>query len=229
MEDVNATNTEVTAGQDVQVNEVSSGTDSLLTSMSPEETPAATEDNNTLLTQNEDGATDGEPAEAVIPDEYDIKTIDGYEINKEMMDELTPLFKELKISAVGAQKLADYHMQIMQKQSAAASEMRKQMIGQWSESIKKDPQFGGAMFNENMALARRGLKAVMPADANSAKELTMLLNDSGMGNHPEIIKVFAKVGKMIKEDSVMSGRAGSTVVTDPIARLFSKSLGLDIE
>lgn len=197
--------------------------DTLLTNPG-ESAPSA--DDTTLLLEPE-AVPDTPVQDETIPEAYDIKAVDGYEVTPELMDSLSPLLKELKIPQAGAQKLADLHMSVMQQQASEASAARKQVISGWTESIKKDPEFGGARFNENMGLARRGLQAVMPKDAGAAKELTELLNGSGMGNHPEIIKAFARVGKMVKEDSALSGTAGGTVSDDPVELMFAKSLGRD--
>ena len=45
--------------------------------------------------------------EVVIPEKYEFTMPEGRELDVEMVEKVTPLFKELKISQEGAQKLAD--------------------------------------------------------------------------------------------------------------------------
>lgn len=180
--------------------------------------------NSSLLT---DRAVDSKPEpaiETVVPEAYDIKPGDGYEVLPEVMEVVTPLLKKYSLSQEGAQELANAHMDIMNKQAAAAAKFRNDMVQGWVNEIKNDPEFGGAKFNENMAMARRGFRAISPQEEGKAA-LKELLEESGMGNHPEIIKAFARVGRMVKEDSVLdTGTVASAKNGKTIADAFALSL-----
>ena len=71
----------------------------------------------------------------------------------------------------------------------------------WEELSRNDKEFGGAKFDENMAIAKKGY------DALATPELKGILNKSGLGNHPELIRAFYKAGKMLSEDSLVMGVA----------------------
>lgn len=176
-----------------------------------------------LLTSEDEG--EAEPAQAPsIPESYEITPSEGFEVTPEIMEVVSPLFKKYNISQDGAQELANAHMDIMKQQSAAAEKFRTEMIQGWVQEIKSDPEFGGAKFNENMAMARRGLRAVSP-QGEGKSALEDLLKASGMGNHPEIIKAFARVGRMVKEDSILDkGTVASAKNGKTIADAFAKSL-----
>ena len=34
------------------------------------------------------------------------------------------------------------------------------------------------------------------------------MEDSGLGNHPEIVKMFSKIGNLLKDDGIMVGETG---------------------
>lgn len=176
---------------------------------------------DSLLTGSESAA---EPVEAVIPEAYDIAPGEGYMVTPEIMEVVSPLFKKYNITQDGAQELANAHMDIMRQQSEAANKFRTDMVSGWVKEIKADPEFGGAKFDENMAMAKRGLRAISPQGEGSGA-LKELLESSGMGNHPEIIKAFARVGRMVKEDSVLDkGTVAGAKAGRTVADAFAKSL-----
>lgn len=193
--------------------------DSLLT----DEVEAPSE-SDSLLTGKESVEEEAVKEAPVIPESYDIKPTEGYEVTPEIMEVVSPLFKKYNISQEGAQELASAHMDIMKQQSAVAEKFRTDMVQSWVKEIKSDPEFGGAKFDENMAMARRGLRAISPKGEGKSA-LNELLEASGMGNHPEIIKAFARVGSMVKEDSILDkGSVAGAKNGATIADAFAKSL-----
>ena len=73
----------------------------------------------------------------------------------------------------------------------------------WSESSKADNEFGGEKLAENLATAKKAL------DAFGSPELKQLLNESGLGNHPEVIRMMYRAGKSISEDTFVGASQGS--------------------
>lgn len=74
---------------------------------------------------------------------------------------------------------------------------------EWREAAAKDPIIGGEKFQENAELARRGFHAV--ADL----ELQNLVEQTGWGNHPAVLRAFVKLGKMMSEDRLVRGDVGA--------------------
>jgi hypothetical protein len=50
--------------------------------------------------------------------------------------------------------------------------------------------------------------------------LKELLNNTGLGNHPEVIKAFHKVGKLISEDKMVKGTPATPGSDDIAKKLF---------
>ena len=65
---------------------------------------------------------------------------------------------------------------------------------------------------ENLAIARKAIDLGPP-------ELKELLNSSGLGNHPEVVKLAYKVGKAISEDRFVTGSPKGPS-NDPAKKLF---------
>lgn len=69
----------------------------------------------------------------------------------------------------------------------------------WAEASRTDPEFGGAQFDANLAVAKRGYNMF------ASDELKSILEQTGYGNHPEVLRVFHKIGKMMGEDNIVGG------------------------
>jgi hypothetical protein len=99
-----------------------------------------------------------------------------------------------------------------EKQQSIVAEARET----WANEAKADKELGGEKFDENLAVAKGALKAF------GTPELTQLLNESGLGNHPEVLRMFYRAGKAISEDSVLLGTSGNNA-PDPAKRMYPNS------
>lgn len=144
-----------------------------------------------------------------VPESYDLQMPEGIELDKASADEFTTIAKELKLDQATAQKLAD----IAAKQAQRQVEAHTKLVESWVESVKADKDIGGDKLEENLGIARKAL------DTFGTPELRDVLNASGLGNHPEVIKAFVKAGKAISEDKFVAG-APKGNDTDPARKLF---------
>mgnify|MGYP003126241637 FL=1 len=67
------------------------------------------------------------------------------------------------------------------------------------ENLQELQQEWGDKFNHNLEMARRAFMNF------ATPEAVKVLEETGMGNHPELLKVFAKIGEVLAEDSVLPG------------------------
>ena len=86
------------------------------------------------------------------------------------------------------------------RQEAHIAEAR----AQWAADSKADKEFGGDKLQENLAVAKKA------RDAFATPALVELLDQSGLGDHPEVIRFFVKAGKAISDDNFVGGGQGST-------------------
>ena len=64
----------------------------------------------------------------------------------------------------------------------------------------------------------------------SSPELKSIMNDTGLGNHPEMIRAFSKIGEMLGEDSLVVGTGmGSSQIAPQQAREEIQNLYSDKE
>jgi len=71
----------------------------------------------------------------------------------------------------------------------------------WATQSRNDPEFGGKILDAALEIA----KDVVNRYGN--KELRAALNDTGMGNHPEMVRLLWKVGQALNENNKRAGRS----------------------
>jgi hypothetical protein len=150
-------------------------------------------------TQSAPAAQSAAPQESspVVPEKYDLKTPDGYTLTGEFGQQFEAVARELKLSNEQAQKLIDLDVKRVEAQKAGMQQARDG----WLEQAKTDKEFGGDKLAENVATANKALeKFASPA-------MIDLLKESGLGNHPEIIRTFLNVGRAMSNDRVVVGQA----------------------
>lgn len=149
------------------------------------------------------------------PVEYsDFAIPDGMEVNKEMLDAFVPLAKDMKLTQEQAQKLVDLQV-ARAKQQVEAFEAQK---SEWERQSKTDTEIGGVKFDENLALARKMIHQ------HGSDALRSMLDSSGLGNHPEVIRMLVKIGKQMTEDKppMTEKNTGESIQTR-ISNLYSNS------
>lgn len=146
----------------------------------------------------------GAPAEAVesesekapvVPESYTFETPEGVTLDTAAVEEFSAIAKELGLEQGKAQAIADIAVKMQQR----AAENQAALVESWVEQVKTDKDLGGDKLTENLAIAKKAL------DAFGSPELRDVLNATGLGNHPEIIRAFYKAGKAISEDRFIPG------------------------
>ena len=157
---------------------------------------------------------EGQQTEEQVPEQYaDFAFEEGKALDAELADDIKATAKELGLTQSQAQKLADLALKRTESAQSQQAEMLAQARDEWAGQAKADKEFGGDAIEANLATARKAL------DTFGTPELKALLNESGLGNHPEVIRFFYRSGKAISEDRVLRGGAAGQP-TDPAKRLF---------
>lgn len=168
--------------------------------------------------QQTDGlATDAAPAGEAkaedkpqgAPEAYEFTPPEGKEFDADVLGVFAEAAKEANLPQDAAQKVLD---KIAPALADKQARMMETMRAEWANTAKADKEFGGDKLAENLAVAKQALTTF------GTPELTALLNESGLGNHPEIIRAFYRAGKAISEDGFVAG--GKTASVDPAKRLF---------
>lgn len=138
---------------------------------------------------------DAEPsAEDVVPETYEFQFPEGVTPDPELVAGLEQFSKENKLTAGQAQKLADLGSQVGAKIATQQAAQHAAEVQAWAESSKADAEFGGDKLEPNLGIAKTAL------DQFASPELREMLKTSGLGNHPEVIRAFYRVGKATSVD-----------------------------
>ncbi|SXT03221.1 Uncharacterised protein [Klebsiella pneumoniae] len=135
------------------------------------------------------------------PEKYEFKPAEGQELDTAALEQFEPIARELNLTNEQAQKMVDLYgtkiMPMVQKQQAEAWQAQTE---EWAAPVKADKEIGGDKLTANLGVAQRAL------DTFGTPALKEYLNGTGLGNHPELVKAFVKVGKAMSEDGVVTGK-----------------------
>jgi hypothetical protein len=128
--------------------------------------------------------------------DYTFELPEGIAIDQARNDAFVALAKEANLPKDVAQKIVGMEAARIQ----AEADAHIAMVKGWADSLTADKELG---VPENQAIA----KGVI--DTFGSPELKAFLNESGLGNHPELVKLAFKVGKALSEDSMVRGGQGA--------------------
>ena len=134
------------------------------------------------------------------PEAYDdFKLPENVELIGDKLKEFQDISKEMDLSQKGAQTLIDKHVAVISEIAEAQNEAWAETRAEWREATKTDKEYGGQKLKANLAFA----KAALNAFGNT--EFVGLMDDFGLGDHPEVVRFLVNAGKTVSEDSLMSG------------------------
>ncbi len=161
-------------------------------------------------TGEEGAAAKPDDSAQTAPEKYEFKAPEGQGFEPSVIDAYSEVAKELNLSQENAQKILDKVSPALAKAQQTAAETQ---FAKWAEDARADKEFGGDNFDANLATAKKAL------DAYGSKELGDMLRTTGLGNHPEVIRLLVKVGKSVSEDTFVRG-AEATPQQNAAARLY---------
>ncbi|MGF7480908.1 peptidase [Providencia sp. SP181] len=160
--------------------------------------PAGTEPSKTDDKANPEPKGDDKRPVSAAPEKYEFTAGEGQELDKEAVAAFEPIARELGLSNEQAQKIVDVYGSTIMPQlvKQQADEWQKQVTG-WAETVNADKEGLGS--TESIGNAQKAL------DQFGSPELKSYLVETGLGNHPELVRVFSKIGKAMSEDGFVSG------------------------
>lgn len=126
---------------------------------------------------------------------------EGVVLDKELVAEVTPIFKELGLSQEAAQRLMDFHAAKFGKSNEALMKTVEDMRADWRNQVMSDKEIGGKIDQVKVELGRA--KDRLPADVRKGFDEAMDM--TGLGDHPAIVKALYHLAKMVNEGSHVNG------------------------
>jgi hypothetical protein len=148
---------------------------------------------------------DGKAADAVKPgaaQDVELKFPEGVKVNPKLVDAYKAKAKEFGLDSAKAQAIANLVVEDRRAEKAAFEQQSKEQDQKWMEALRADKEIGGAELEKNRAIAAKAIERFGSA------ELRKILEASGLGNHPDMVRAFVRAGKAISEDRI-AGTAGT--------------------
>ena len=177
------------------------------------ENVADQQDSDESSTESE--TSEQEPTKEGAPDKYEFndKVADAPEVlDPEVLTAFGEVAKELDLPQEAAQKVLDKVAPVIQARQA--EQVEKARI-EWAEESQSDEEFGGESFASNIEVAKSALNAF------GTDPFKQLLQESGLGNHPEVIRFMYRAGKAISEDSYVGNSEGANPSGSRIPKDFN--------
>jgi hypothetical protein len=131
------------------------------------------------------------------PVTYTLKIPDGSPLDPAHLEKTVAYAKERGLSNEDAQKVLERD----HANAVAYLETQKGMLvkkaEEWAASAKADKEIGGEAFAQNAELAKRVLSRF------GTDDLRKVLDDTGYGNFPELMRFVVRIGKAMSEDQLV--------------------------
>lgn len=157
--------------------------------------------------KDEDSQSD-EPAP--LPAFEAFKLPEGLTADSDAFTNLTKMLGEFEVKTKAehaevqafGQSLVDRHVEQLNKTIKQVSDVWTQnwenQKKDWFESFKSDPEIGGNRMDTTLAAARQFIRT-HGGTPKQQQEFRELMNVSGVGNHPAVIRLLAKASKVMSE------------------------------
>ena len=147
------------------------------------------------------------------PEVYEFKAAEGQTFDPEFVKSYSEVARELNLTQEAAQTMIDKVGPVLAQQQAAQI---AQVRNDWAEASKVDAEFGGTKFNENLAIAKQSI------DKFATPEFKKMLDDTGLGNHPEWIRYCYRVSKAFSPDNFEGGHKEGGAAPNDFNSMASK-------
>lgn len=169
---------------------------------------------------NQEPAKPPEPPKSAAPEKYDLKIPKNSNLTPTRLDKIAASAKERGLSNEDAQRLVEQESEAVGDYVQSLHSEFSKRQDSWIQSLKSDQEVGGENFKQNAELAHRVINRF--GTESLQKELTT----SGLGNHPELVRMCVRIGKMMSDDQLvlpmtqtaMSKRAEDVLYDHPTSK-----------
>lgn len=177
--------------------------------------------------KEEPKAQEGQSENPAPPPAYDPFTVpEGVTLDEERVTKFTDILRELETTGKAdhaavqqfGQKAVDFHVEEVQKavenlQNSYMTAWEKQKTD-WKDTFMKDPELGGNRFQTTVDAARNFIRT-HGGSPEQQQEFRDVMESSGLGNHPAVIRLLANAGTAMKEGTPI-------IATKPVSAPKSK-------
>jgi hypothetical protein len=148
------------------------------------------------------------PVAKIVPEEYaKFNVPEGFKLDEGAAAQFAPIAKKLGLSQEEAQVLVDFQTGLVTEHASKASAEWAAQVETWQKEAKAQL---GADWQAKLGVVAKA------RDTVGTPALTKLFDETGIGNHPEVVMMLHKVGSMLLEDK--PGGASNSGVGKPDPR-----------
>ena len=133
-----------------------------------------------------------------VPEKYELKVPEKSQLQESDLERIAKYAKERGLSNDQAQEIVKVEHEAIGNFVKSETDRLNQLSQKdWVEAAKNDKEIGGEDYSKNVELAKRVVEKF--ADEKLIDELEV----TGFGNHPELVRLFVRVGKHMAEDTLV--------------------------
>ena len=148
-----------------------------------------------------------------IPEAYTFDMPEGVELDEKLANEFSPIMKDIGLTNEQANKLAAKLAEVRMQEGQSQIDEYNSNLTKWENEVKADKELGGNNFDNTSRVASLAVEKL------GSPELIELLDNSGLGSHPALVRFSFNAGKLLQEDDVSVGEP-SPEKKDAASRLY---------
>lgn len=148
------------------------------------------------------------------PTKIELKVPKDSLLSAERVKDIEAFAKEQNLTPEIAQKLLDRESTAIASYQKNQQQTFEAKRSEWAKAAASDKEIGGENFGMNVELAKRALTRY------GSEALRKELDTTGFGNHPELVRVFSRIGKEMGNDRFIKGGIPTTPVVRSAAEVL---------
>lgn len=135
---------------------------------------------------------------------YTLTAPEGYPISEGALKGLNEVCKNANLNEEQANAVMAYMKGNYTSAMASQQEAMQAQAKTWIGEFQADKEFGGDNLDASVADAQRAL-----ATFDQSGTVSKMLAETGYGNNPEVLRIFARVGRALGEDKLIGNGGGA--------------------
>lgn len=150
----------------------------------------------------EDAAKAEEAAKNQVPEAYEFVAPEGMKLNEEMTGKFSELAKARGLTQEAAQEIVNLGGELVQQVYAEIQDAWDQKREGWAAAALADKEIGADVAKGQDSAAARAFATI------ATPEMKAIFEETAIGDHPEVLRMFYRLSQRMKEDDFEAGGAG---------------------
>lgn len=141
------------------------------------------------------------PAPVGAPEKYELKLPENPALEATSLVEIEAFSKAQGLTQEKAQELVNFQNKWAADRATAEAAALEKQTKEWLAEIKSDKDFGGENLQKSSILSQRFVQRF------GGEGFVKMINETGIGNNPELFRFVARAAAAMGEDSLVHGKA----------------------